>query len=54
VIAQGEYYGMQTFDQGLCNAVVSGAIAVEDAMRYATAPHDLQLRLTAHARTDAA
>ena len=44
VLAQGEYYGMQTFDQALYAAVRSGDVAVDDALRYASQPHDLQLR----------
>jgi twitching motility protein PilT len=48
VIAQGEYYGMQTFDQALHAAVLAGDVAVDDALRYATQPHDLQLRLTSY------
>jgi twitching motility protein PilT len=45
VVAQGEYYGMQTFDQALYAAVDCGTVAIEDALRYATQPHDLQLRV---------
>jgi twitching motility protein PilT len=48
VLAQGEYYGMQTFDQGLYAAVQSGDIALDDALRYASQPHDLQLRVTTY------
>ncbi len=44
VLAQGEYYGMQTFDQALYAAVQAGDVAMDDALRYASAPHDLQLR----------
>jgi twitching motility protein PilT len=45
VLAQGEYYGMQTFDQALHAAVRSGDVALDDALRYASQPHDLQLSL---------
>jgi len=45
VIEEGGYYGMQTFDQALYGAVQAGTVAVEDAMRYATRPHDLRLLL---------
>jgi twitching motility protein PilT len=48
VLAQGEYYGMQTFDQGLYAAVQAGDVALDDALRYATQPHDLQLRFTTY------
>jgi twitching motility protein PilT len=48
VLAQGEYYGMQTFDQALYAAVQSGDVAMDDALRYASQPHDLQLRVTTY------
>jgi twitching motility protein PilT len=48
VLAQGEYYGMQTFDQALYAAVQSGDVSVDDALRYASQPHDLQLRLATY------
>jgi twitching motility protein PilT len=47
VIAEGAYYGMQTFDQALYNAVQSGAVSMEDALRYATRPYDLELLVRA-------
>jgi twitching motility protein PilT len=47
VIAEGAYYGMQTFDQGLYNAVRSGDVLMEDALRYATRPYDLELLVRA-------
>jgi twitching motility protein PilT len=47
VIAEGAYYGMQTFDQGLYNAVRSGTVSMEDALRYATRPYDLELLIRA-------
>jgi twitching motility protein PilT len=42
-IGEGEYYGMQTFDQALYKAVQANDVTVEDAIRFATRPHDLQL-----------
>jgi twitching motility protein PilT len=48
ILAQGEYYGMQTFDQGLLAALRAGEITMDDALRYATQPHDLQLRLSTY------
>jgi twitching motility protein PilT len=45
VIAQGGYYGMQTFDQSLFALVSSGAVSVEEAMHAASHPHDFQLQL---------
>jgi twitching motility protein PilT len=43
VIEEGDYYGMQTFDQALYKALQINEVTVEDALRYATRPHDLQL-----------
>jgi twitching motility protein PilT len=43
VIAEGEYYGMQTFDQALYAALTAGVVSLQDAMHYATRPHDLKL-----------
>ncbi len=47
IIAEGEYYGMQTFDQALYEFVRDGVISLEDAMHVATRPHDLKLLLGA-------
>jgi twitching motility protein PilT len=45
VIAEGDFYGMQTFDQSLFAHVTSGRIRLEDALANATSPHDFQLML---------
>ncbi len=47
VIAEGEYYGMQTFDQALYQALKAGSVAMEDALKAATQPHDLKLLVAA-------
>ena len=47
VIAEGSYYGMQTFDQALFHFLEDGTITLEDAMPLATRPHDLKLMLQA-------
>jgi len=47
VIQDGGYYGMQSFDQALYAALRSGDVAMEDAMLFATRPHDLKLLLGA-------
>ena len=47
VIAEGEYYGMQTFDQALLKHVMAGTITEEDAMARASSPHDFKLMLQA-------
>jgi twitching motility protein PilT len=47
VIAEGEFYGMQTFDQALVRLSRDGLVTVEDAKDAATNPHDLVLALQA-------
>jgi twitching motility protein PilT len=46
VIAEGEFYGMQTFDQALVKLVTSGRVTEEDARRASTNPHDFALALS--------
>lgn len=43
VIADGAYYGMQTFDQALLAHYQQGNVTMEDALRAATSPHDFKL-----------
>jgi twitching motility protein PilT len=45
VIADGEYYGMQTFDQSLLQLYAQGEITQADAIGAATHPHDLMLEI---------
>jgi len=45
VIAEGEYYGMQTFDQALVKLVNEGLVTEEEARRASTNPHDFALAL---------
>ena len=47
VIAEGAYYGMQTFDQALLAHVQAGRVTMEEAMRAATSPHDFKLMVAA-------
>jgi hypothetical protein len=47
VIAEGVYYGMQTFDQHLLQHLQAGRVTMEDAMRVATSPHDFKLMVAA-------
>jgi twitching motility protein PilT len=47
VISEGEYYGMQTFDQALLKHVMEGNITEEVAYEAATSPHELKLMLEA-------
>jgi twitching motility protein PilT len=46
-IAEGSYYGMQTFDQDLLGHVSAGRISEEVAYETATSPHDFKLMLAA-------
>ena len=50
VIAEGEFYGMQTFDQALLHHVQAGRVSMEEAMRTATSPHDFKLLVAAEGR----
>jgi twitching motility protein PilT len=43
VISEGAYYGMQTFDQALLAHVQAGRVAMDDALKAATSPHDFKL-----------
>jgi twitching motility protein PilT len=47
VISEGEYYGMQTYDQALLKLVMAGSITEETALEVASSPHDLKLMLEA-------
>jgi twitching motility protein PilT len=51
VITEGEYYGMQTFDQALLRHFEAGRISMEDALQAATSPHDFKLLVASHGRT---
>ena len=44
-IAEGGYYGMQTFDQHLLALYQSGEVALRDALANATNPHDFRVAL---------
>jgi twitching motility protein PilT len=45
IIADGEYYGMVTFDQSLVNLLSAGTIDLSEAMSTASNPHDLKVML---------
>src|SRR5579875_248248 len=45
IIAEGEYYGMQTFDQALAKLLQQGVIDLREAMNAASNPHDLKVML---------
>jgi twitching motility protein PilT len=44
-IAEGDYYGMRTFDQCLLSLVREGRVERDQAMACATSPHDFKLML---------
>jgi len=50
VISEGEYYGMQTFDQALLGHVMEGRIDEPTAFEYASSPHDFKLMLAARGK----
>jgi twitching motility protein PilT len=49
VIREGDYYGMQTFDQSLFDHVTAGRVHLDAAMEAASSPHDFKLMLDAGA-----
>jgi twitching motility protein PilT len=51
VIKEGEYYGMQTFDQALLKHYQAGRVSMDDALRVASSPHDFKLLVAAEGRT---
>jgi twitching motility protein PilT len=53
VIADGEFYGMQSFDQHLLSLVRSGIVSVDRALEVASNPHDIRLMFE-QARIDVA
>jgi twitching motility protein PilT len=50
VIQEGEYYGMQTFDQALLGHLQSGRITMEEALKASTHPHDFKLLVASEGR----
>ncbi len=42
-IAEGEYYGMQTFDQALLKLVEEDRVSYEEALQVASRPQDFRL-----------
>jgi twitching motility protein PilT len=45
IIAEGEFYGMQTFDQHLLELFEAGMVSMDDAMHASSNPHDLRLAM---------
>ncbi|MDQ4069530.1 MAG: Flp pilus assembly complex ATPase component TadA, partial [Actinomycetota bacterium] len=48
-IAEGDYYGMQTFDQHLLELYRDGRVTLKDAMEHASSPHDFRIAARAAA-----
>ena len=44
VIAEGSFYGMETFDQAILRLAAAGSVTFEEGLRHATSPTDLKLR----------
>jgi twitching motility protein PilT len=47
VIAEGTFYGMQTFDQHLFEHLKAGRVTMEQALQTASSPHDFKLLVAA-------
>ncbi len=45
IIADGAFYGMQSFDQSLAEHLEAGRITLNEALEMATNPHDLRVTL---------
>jgi len=45
-IEEGEIHGMQSFDQSLFKLYSAGEISLDDALRAASRPDDLKLRIS--------
>lgn len=45
IIAEGDFYGMQSFDQCLLEMFESDTISMDDALHASSSPHDLRLAM---------
>jgi len=45
IIAEGDFYGMQTFDQHLLEMFEADVITMDEALHSSTSPHDLRLAM---------
>src|SRR3954451_5358925 len=50
VIKEGEFYGMQTFDQHLLQHLQAGRVSYDQAIKTASSPHDFKLLVQADQR----
>lgn len=46
-IKEGDFYGMQTFDQSLLQLYEAGMVTLQEAVQVATSPHDFKLMVQA-------
>jgi twitching motility protein PilT len=51
-ISEGEYYGMQTFDQALLKLVQEDKVDYDEAIRYASRPQDFKLMVYALGKSE--
>ncbi len=45
IVAEGEYYGMKTFDQSLADHIQEGTVTLQEALQMSSNPHDLRIML---------
>lgn len=45
IVSEGEYYGMQTFNDAAFRLYAGGQISLRDAMAVSSSPHDLKLKM---------
>jgi twitching motility protein PilT len=45
IMADGDFYGMQTFDQSLLGLVRKDLVTIDEALRASSQPHDFMLML---------
>ena len=45
IVAESDFYGMQTFDQAMLYLYRSGLITLDEAMTASSNPHDFQIAL---------
>ncbi|MGH9091910.1 MAG: type IV pilus twitching motility protein PilT [Acidimicrobiales bacterium] len=45
IVAEGEYYGMRTFDQSLADHLQEGNVTLQEALQSSSNPHDLRIML---------
>jgi twitching motility protein PilT len=43
IVAEGAFYGMQTFDQALLGLYRDGTVTLAEAVQAASSPHDFRI-----------